>query len=173
VVAVAIVLAAGCTGGADGSAASTTSAASATSAAPTTSTTTTGDDAVLAGYRAFWAAHLRAADPMNPEHPDLAATATGEQLGQVKRAFLFRLSGGEVIRGPIEPRPHIEGAVQASTATVLDCSIDNSHIFDAATGAQKDKPGTFTHEMRADMVLVENVWKVSAVHHLRDGCTPS
>jgi len=168
---IAATLAVACTNDADGSSSSTTSRSTSTTAA--TTTTTTVESAVLDGYRAFWVAYLRAADPMNPQHPDLAATATGEQLEQVRSAFLFRLSNGEVIRGTIEAHPHIEGAVEATTATVLDCSTDNSHIFDAATGAQKDNAGTFTHEMRADMVLVDGTWKVAAVHHLRDGCTPS
>lgn len=168
---IAATLAVACTSNADGSASSTTSRSTSTTAS--TTTTTTVESAVVDGYRAFWVAYLRAADPMNPEHPDLAATATGEQLDQVRSAFLFRLSSGEVIRGTIETHPHVEGSVAGTTATVLDCSTDNSHIFDAATGAQKDSPGTFTHEMRADMVLVDGTWKVAAVHHLRDGCTPS
>jgi hypothetical protein len=168
---IAVSLAAACSNGADGSASSTTSRSTATT--EETTSTTTVESAVLDGYRSFWVAYLAAADPMNPQHPDLEATATGAQLEQVRSAFLFRLSNGEVIRGEIETHPRIEGDVQSTTATVHDCSTDNSHIFDAKTGAQKDDPETVTHEMRADMVFVDGTWKVEAVHHLRDGCTPA
>lgn len=82
-----------------------TSTAVTTSTTAATTTTTSVEDAVLSGYRAFWAAYLRAGDPMNPEHPDLVATAINPELEQVQRAFLARLAGGEVIRGSIENNP--------------------------------------------------------------------
>jgi len=128
---------------------------------------------VLDGYRAFWRAYLTAADPMNPKHPDLVATATGQQLGQVQRAFLARLAGGEVIRGTIEPHPRLAGPVQGTTASVVDCYLDDSHLFDAATGTQKDDPAVVHHEVRAEMTLVGSTWRVAAVRHVGKGCTPA
>lgn len=145
---------------------------------PSTTTTTeaeaeTPEAAVLAGYRAFWMAFLRAGDPMDPQHPDLAATATGAQLEQVQRAFVARRAGAEVIRGTIEPHPRLVGAVEGNSATVADCYTDDSHIFDAATGAQKDDPAPVNHQVRVDMVLVDSTWKVAAIHYEGKGCTPS
>lgn len=145
---------------------------------PSTNTTTEAEPeapeaAVLAGYRAFWMAFLRAGNPMDPQHPDLAATATGAQLEQVQRAFVARRAGSEVIRGTIEPHPRLVGAVEGTSATVADCYIDDSHIFDAATGAQKDDPAPVNHQVRVDMVLVDSTWKVAAIHYEGKGCTPS
>lgn len=143
-----------------------------TSTTAATTTTTSVESAILDGYRAFWAAYLRAADPMNPQHPDLAATAVGAQLDQVRGAFLSRLAGREVIRGTIDPNPRLDGVPTATSATLTDCLTDNSHIFDATTGEQKDSPQTVTHLQRVQMTFVDGVWKVERISQLSDGCTP-
>lgn len=172
-----VVLVAGACTKADGGSSSPTSSATAgttTSAAVVTTTTVDATEAaVLDGYRAFWAAYLKAGDPMDPKHPDLVATATGAQLDQVRRAFLARLAGGEVIRGSIEPHPKLAGPVQGSTAVVADCYVDDSHLFDAATGGQKDDPAVETHQVRAEMTLVESTWRVAAIRPESKGCTPT
>jgi len=153
---------------------STSTAPTTTSTAPATTTTVdVTEAAVLDGYRAFWRAYLKAGDPMDPKHPDLLATATGEQLDQVKRAFLARLVGGEVIRGTIETHPRLDGPVQATTAAVTDCYVDDSHLFDAATGTRKDDPAVVNQQVRAEMTLVGSTWKVSAIRHVAKGCTPA
>lgn len=154
------------------SAATSTSAPVTTSTTAATTTTTSVDDAIIAGYRAFWAAYLRAGDPMNPQHPDLAATAINPELDQVRGAFLSRLAGHEVIRGSLEPHPHLEGAPTATSATLTDCLTDDAHIFDAGTGQQKDPPQTVTHLQRVQMTLVDGVWKVERISQVSDGCTP-
>jgi hypothetical protein len=171
----ATVVLGGCTsdGGADATATTVANASTTTSAVATTTTLAAADAAVLDGYRAFWAAYLRAADPMNPESPDLVATATGAQLEQVQRAFLARLAGGEVIRGTIETHPRLDGPVEATTATVVDCYTDDSHIFVAATGEQLDDPAVVHHQVRADMALVDGVWRVAGIRRESTGCTPS
>ncbi len=139
--------------------------------APST-TTTSVETAILSGYRAFWAAYLRAADPMNPEHPDLLATAINPELEQVQRAFLARLAGGEVIRGTIENHPQIEGAPTATTATIVDCAVDNSRVVNASTGAEQPTTGDSHHLIRVEMSLVDGTWKVRSVNRVSDGCTP-
>lgn len=154
------------------SAATSTTAATTTSTSAATTTTTTVEDAAIAGYRAFWDAYLRAADPMNPQHPDLAATAIDPELDQVRGAFLSRLAGHEVIRGTLEPHPQVEGTPTATSVTLTDCLTDNAHIFDANTGEQKDSSQTVTHLQRVQMTLVDGVWKVERVSQLSDGCTP-
>ncbi len=163
----------GCASDEDSAGPPTTAAPASTTTTAATPTLPTADTAVLDGYRAFWAAYLHAADPMDPQSPELVATATGAQLEQVQRAFLSRLAGGEEIRGTIETHPHLDGPIQATTATVVDCYADDSHIIDAATGAQKDDAAVVHHQVRADMTLVDGVWRVAGVHHEATGCTPS
>jgi hypothetical protein len=159
---------------ADHGGSSTTAAVTTTSTAVVTTTTVDPTEAaVVAAYRAFWAAFLKAADPMNPQLPDLTATATGQQLEQVQKAFLAHRVGGEVIRGTLDLHPHVAGPVRGTTATVTDCYADDTHLFDAVTGAQKDKPGVVHQQVNADMVSDGTVWKVSAIHHQGEGCTPS
>ena len=160
-----------CSKGSSATATSTTASVTTSTTAATT-TTTSVEDAAIAGYRAFWAAYLRAADPMNPQHPDLAATAIDPELDQVRGAFLSRLAGHEVIRGTLEPHPHLEGTPTATSVTLMDCLTDDAHIFDANTGEQKDPPQTVTHLQRVQMTLVDGVWKVERVSQLSDGCTP-
>lgn len=176
-VSVAVVVAGGACTKADGGSSSPTSSATTgattTTAVVTTTTVDLTEAAVLDGYRAFWAAYLKASDPMDPKHPELVATATGAQLDQVRRAFLARLAGGEVIRGRIEPHPKLAGPVQGSTAVVADCYIDDSHLFDAATGTQKDDPAVETHQVRAEMTLIESTWRVAAIRAESKGCTPA
>lgn len=144
----------------------------ATTSTSASTTTTSVEEAILAGYRAFWAAYLRAADPMNPEHPDLVATAVNPELEQVQRAFLARLAGGEVIRGTIENHPQIEGTPSATTATVLDCAVDNSRVVNPSTGEEQPTTGDNHHLTRVEMSLVDGTWRVRSVTRVSDGCTP-
>lgn len=168
-------VASGCTSSKSTEAAPTAVETPSTTTVPLSTTTTVDpiEMSVIEGYRAFWSAFLKAADPMNPQHPDLLATATGEQLEQVQKAFLARLSGGEVIRGTLDLRPRLSGPVQGTTATISDCYADDTHLFAADSGAQKDEPGVVNQQVRAEMVLQSGVWKVTAVRHEGEGCTPA
>jgi len=138
---------------------------------PATATTTTADPAtpVLAGYRAFWGAYLEAADPMDPTNPALTATATGEELQQVKRTFTGHFQKGEVIRGELDLRPKVTGQT-GSTATVTDCYGDSTHVYDSATGERKDPPETVRYQVTATMVTDGGVWKVSTMKEEGEGC---
>ena len=138
---------------------------------PATATTTTSDPAtpVLAGYRAFWGAYLQAADPMDPTNPALTATATGEELQQVKRTFTGHFQKGEVIRGELDLRPKVTGQT-GSTATVTDCYGDSTHVYDSATGERKDPPETVRYQVTATMVTDGGVWKVSTMKKEGEGC---
>lgn len=153
----------------------TTTTTSTTGAdAPAGSTTTSTDDAspdaeVLAGYRRFWDAYLAAADPMDPTHPDLEAGATGAQLERVQRAFLARQASGEVIRGSLDLAPEV-AEVDGTTATVTDCYADDTHIFDEATGEQKDSPGVLSYRVTATLELVDGTWKVADLVQEGEGC---
>ena len=163
----ALVLAA--CGGDDGEATPTTTVTTTTTAE--TTTTTTPEEVVLAAYRAFWDAYLEAADPVNPEHPVLAEVATGEELDQLRNAFLARLTAGEVIRGEVELAPRIT-EVDGTAATVTDCYLDRTGIYDAATGERKDTESGLRHLVTVDLVLEGTSWKVEHLAREGDGCTP-
>ena len=154
--------------GGDGTAATSTTAPSSTTVTSTTAPSV--DETVLGAYRAFWDAYLAAADPMDPEHPLLAQHATGEQLGILQRAFLARKAGGEVIRGALDLAPRVV-SVLGDEATVRDCYLDNTGVFDAATGERKDRASGVRHLVSASMRLDGGSWKVSRIDKEGDGCT--
>lgn len=131
------------------------------------------EEAILAGYRGFWDAYIAAADPMNPEDPRLIAHATGDELETVQKAFLARRSAGEVIRGELDLAPVVEMiAADARSATVIDCYLDRTGIYDAASGARKDTESGVRHRIRVQMVIHDGAWKVASVALKGDGCTP-
>ena len=145
------------------------SSTSTTEAAEVTSTTAAVDADVLAAYRGFWDAYLTAADPMDPAHPDLEQYATGASLDRVREAFADHFAKGEVIRGSVDLAPEIE-QLDDENATVRDCYLDQTHIFDSATGEQIDEPGEAAFEIVAVLVLDGGAWKVSTLDKVADGC---
>ena len=138
------------------------------------STTTTSDPTapVLAGYRSFWDAYLQAADPMDPTHPVLAAHASGDELRQVQQTFAGHFQRGEVIRGTLDLRPRVTAQTE-STATVTDCYGDSTHVFDTATGRQKDPPESVRYLVTATMAVEGGVWKVTAMKKEGEACVPA
>lgn len=168
-IAAAIALTASCSPGDGDSPSSTT-----TRRVPSSTTSTTAIAAqeaeVLSGYRAFWDAYLAAADPMDPESPLLAQHATGTQLETIQRAFLARRAGGEVIRGTLDLAPRVVSVV-GDKAAVRDCYLDNTGVYDAATGTRKDTASGTRHLITASVERAGGAWKVSDLKKEGDGCT--
>lgn len=136
-----------------------------------TTTPTTVEDAVLTGYRQFWDTYLEAADPMDPMHPGLDDVATGEELSQVRNAFLARSTANEVVRGELDLAPKVTG-VAGSEATVTDCYMDRTGIYDATTGERKDVESGVRHLVTVQLVHESSAWKVASMTRESDGCTP-
>lgn len=155
----------GCSGDDDDASPTTTDPA----AESTTTTTAAADADVLDAYRGFWDAYLAAVDPMDPAHPDLELFATGASLEAVRNAFAEHFARGEVIRGSVDLAPKIEQLDDAS-ATVRDCYLDQTHIFDSESGAQVDPPEDATFEVLATLVLEDGSWKVSSLDKVSDRC---
>lgn len=141
-------------------------------AAPTSPPTTSVDEGVLGAYRAFWDAYFAAADPMDPESPALAEHATGGELVTLQKAFLARRAGGEVIRGSLDLAPRVV-SILGDKAALKDCYLDNSGVYDSATGARKDKASGVRHLADVTLVREAGVWKVSDITKVSDGCTAS
>jgi hypothetical protein len=146
---------------------STTTAAS----APTSTATTAPDPqaAAVSAYRAFWASYLAAADPMNPEDPRLADHATGEELKNVRSAFLAFRSAGHVIRGTFELAPQVV-SFDGSSAQIRDCYDDATGVFAAATGARQDVDDPRRHQVTAKVVNIDGAWKVTTITNEGLGC---
>ena len=72
-----------------------------TTARPTTTTTVVSEEeAVLAAYQGYWSSWLAAADPPNPEYPDLERYYSSTALQRVRSALQRQRSVGEIIRIP-------------------------------------------------------------------------
>ena len=158
--------------GAAGSCADGDASPSTTISAPPSTTTTVGEDQeVLDAYVAFWNdGYLEAADPMDPTSPALAAHATGAQLETLQRAFIARQANGEVIRGTLDLQPRVVSVVD-ETATVRDCYLDNTGIYDEASGERVDTASGVRHLITATLVVEDDTWKVSDLTQEGDGCT--
>lgn len=168
--AVALLVAA-CGGGGDDGGALPTAATT----APPLSTQSAGANeraAVLAAYRAFWDAYLAAADPMDPADPRLAEVATGEELRQLRSGFLAMKSAGEVIRGSLDLAPQLLG-LERSSATVKDCYLDRTGVYDAATGRRKDPEGEVRYLVTVRLVREDGRWKVASITKEGEGCMPA
>lgn len=88
-------------------------------------------------YLAFWAAVGAAGRPPNPDHPDLANTAAGEQLrGLRERIAGFRDDGYEVRDGTVSHPVATQISEDDTVAMVRDCrDLDpDGGIYDTETG---------------------------------------
>jgi hypothetical protein len=143
-----------------------------TTAAPssTTDPSASEDAAVLDGYRGYWSAYLKAADPMDPQSPVLQEHATGPALETVVKAFVGLKSAGKVIRGQFDLAPRVIN-VDGETASVRDCYVDDTGVFDVATGARDDEPTGQRHQVTATLRLQDGTWKVERLAEEGLGCT--
>ena len=145
-----------------GGAASSTATTIRTQPARSTSSSTTdpAGAAVLAAYRAAWAAFEHAAADANPEDPALPATMVDPQLQGVKANLLADQRQGMVGRGTTTLHPKLV-ALSGSTATVVDCAYSTAELVYAKTG--KPVPPVTPPEndgVRSTLVLVNETWKV-------------
>lgn len=116
-------------------------------------------------YLAFWDAIATAGQPPDPDHPDLADTASGEQLeGLRARLSDFRDAGYEV-RDDSTPHPRaVRLSHDDTVAMVRDCrELDPAGgVYDAETGKMVDggaEPGQHAlWETRLE--LLDSRWMV-------------
>ena len=160
------------TGSADASHPSST-APRPNSATKATSTTGGGTEAaVLAAYRAGWAAFEHAMADANPEDPELAATMVDPQLTGVRANLAADQQQGMVGRGTFTLHPKIT-SLAPTTATVVDCAYSTSVLVYAKTG--KPVPPITPPEndgVQATLVLTGGTWKVSKQSVTDGKCAP-
>jgi hypothetical protein len=147
---------------------------SSTSASAKNSTTTASSaaSAVLAAYRAEWAAFEQALSTANPSNPALLATMVDPQLQGVKANLLADHRQGIVARGTFTLHPKIT-ALSATTATIVDCAYSTAELVFAATG--KPVPPVTPPEndgVQATLVMSGSTWKVSKQNVTDGSCAP-
>ncbi len=142
------------------------------SAAPTTTTADPATAAVLAAYRAGWAAFEHALATANAYDPELPATMVDPQLQGVRANLLADKNAGIVGRGSFALHPKLI-AVTATTATVVDCAFSTAALVYANTG--KPVPPVTPPEndgVRSALVLSGSTWKVSKQTVTDGTCAP-
>jgi hypothetical protein len=168
------VLLAACGGGGSSATATTDrpTSATSTSAATSTSTADPATAAVVAAYRAGWAAFEHALADANPEDPELAATMVDPQLQQVKANLLADQRQGMVGRGMTTLHPKVT-ALSATSATVVDCAYSSAELVYQATG--KPVPPVTPPEndgVTSTLELSGGTWKVSKQIVTDGKCAP-
>lgn len=147
-------------GGATSTASTLRPRPSSSATSSSTSTTDPARSAVLAAYRAGWAAFEQALATANPADPALAATMIDPQLQGVKANLLADQVHGMIGRGAFTLHPKIV-SLSASTATVVDCAYSTSVLLYAKTG--KPVPPITPPEndgIRAALVFTGGTWKL-------------
>lgn len=137
-----------------------------------TTTTTPQEGAVLAAYRAGWAAFEHAGQTSNIFDTMLPATMVDPMLQQVRRNLAGDQVNGIVARGTYVLNPHVE-SITATAAVVVDCVYSTAILVYAKTG-QPVPPITKPEYdgVKATLVLVGSTWKVSQQSLTEGHCAP-
>jgi hypothetical protein len=134
----------------------------ATSSSVTTTTADSQAAAVLAAYRAGWAAFEGAQKSANPSDPALTATMINPLLQLVRRNLLSDQRQGIISKGSITLHPRIK-SLGVTHAVVVDCALDGTELIYRSTG-RPVPPVTPTQRLGVHSVLVRStsgVWKVA------------
>ncbi len=137
-----------------------------------TTTIPSSISAVLAAYRAEWAAFEQALADANPGDPRLAATMVDPQLQSVKANLLADQRQGMVGQGTFTLHPKLT-AISTTSATVVDCAYSTAELVYKVTG--KPVPPATPPEndgVTSTLVLTGGAWKVSKQTVTDGKCAP-
>jgi hypothetical protein len=118
--------------------------------------------AVVDGYRGYWAALLKASDPVDPNNAELLRHVTGEELGRARTALAARKQAGEVVRGTYEHRETVR-SIGGTTATLDDCLAARTAVYAGKTGKLKASDPPHAQPLTVTLQLDGGVWKVSLI----------
>lgn len=126
-------------------------------------------EAVLAGYEAYWDARLEFWDPPDPEHPLVDSTTTGSFNGFLTELLADDLAKGQALRGRSMNFPEIIEVNSEFQVVIFDCQLQDPErgLFDIETGERLDGIAPIVagqkDVVRVTMRLVDGVWKVEDV----------
>lgn len=102
-------------------------------AATTTTVELTAEEEVVRDYEAASAAISAAANPPNPDSPELAAHFTGSSLSRYQATLRSLEAAGATAETTVEHHP-TSVTIAGESAEVQDCFVDTSQQFNATTG---------------------------------------
>lgn len=150
-----------------------TAASTTTTTMGVTSTTApSADAAILAAYRAGWAAYEQALKTADPTDPALAATMVDPVLEQVRKNLVSYDLNGVVGTGTTTLHPHV-ASLTATTAVVLDCTFSRAFLVYKKTGKQVPPVTKPEYDgVKATLVLDGSTWKVKT-QDVTEGTCPA
>jgi hypothetical protein len=162
----AVVVALGGCGGDDDEESTGTTAASTTSAPSTTLDEETqqeegAKDAFVDYYEAFFAA---AAEPVNPQLPELQRLMTGDQKRIVTRNLEDMRARGHATRLPPDSKrgqdPRVVELQADGSVEITSCEVDDSIVYEVDTGAVVNDDAV-TNVISATLIEESGQWKVA------------
>jgi hypothetical protein len=136
-------------------------------ATPTTATSPIDPEAEVKAeiedaYRAYLAMEERLLLAPNPDDPEIPERATGPALEHFKKALARDIEKGQIIRvGPTSSQTILSIEVTGDQATLRACFVDESGLFDAATGDEIEPMHTGTEIDTTVLVRDGERWRVS------------
>jgi hypothetical protein len=140
-------------------------------AQPSATAAPTSSAAIEKAYRRFWTVADTLADlPPNRWLPELSTVAADPLLTQIYQGLHTQRQAGRRDYGTVMPRPTVV-AVQAATATVLDCQdASRSGELDIDTGLPTTV-GNARTPLAATLTLgTEGRWRLSQLRYLDSSC---
>lgn len=148
-------------------------AAMSTTAAPAVTTTTakTQETVILDAYRHYWDIYIAVGVEQRLPDPRLSEVTTGDELRQLNGAFLADRAAGHALSGTIDLAPRVI-EVGDGRAVVRDCQASHLLVIDRVTGRPLGPAPTERTLLTVTMLNEGGAWKVAAIRHEGDGCTP-
>jgi hypothetical protein len=173
--AITVVLAAGCSSGDDSVPVGTTTTTTrrvATTDTPTTSSSAVPDDeaAIIGRYEAFWDARFAANEaPVNPDDPALREYATEPQLANVIEETTRNRDDGIAFRRPaqsVSERRVTVISIEGDVARLQDCATTDGIVYRVVDDTVIDD-SVATHSLEATMRLADGEWKLASTKLLQ------
>jgi hypothetical protein len=143
---------------ADDNAKSEAAATTTTPADPEAATKAEIEDA----YRAYLAMQERLLQAPDPDDPEISQRATGSTLTRLRAGLADYAAKGQVIRvGPATSQMILSIDVSGDQATVRACYVDESGLYDAATGAEIQPMHVGTAIDTTVLQRDDGTWRVS------------
>jgi hypothetical protein len=164
-VAVSVLLMAGCGSDKPESTSSTPPPSAPPSAAPSLAPSAVAEVDALAAYRGMWSAFVEAAKTSDAEDPALRSYASDQALSLIASGLISDREQGRVTKGDLVLDPkvtEVKPAQAPSEATVLDCVDSTKWLLYRTSGELWDNEPGGKHRTTATVKRSGSTWKVSS-----------
>lgn len=127
--------------------------------------------AALAAYTDYWTAFAAAANPPDPDAAGLRENAIDPELARARQTLNEWSTDSALFEGVYE---HVDTSVSVTgqTAVVQDCMSLTGRLIDSVTKTVKSVTNPQPAPVRAELKLIDRVWKVENVSTGTQSCSP-